>query len=153
MDIKSGKELNYWQLLKHTEFTEDWRKSSSKQFWSISWWQQRDSEMYRYYISYSSTRGTVQYRKDATYRSFQCNIHPKNKESDWTRLTVSGKRINYSGKVGTLTTKFLLIKIMFNRIILNPDAKFMTIGTSNFYFNTPMKIYEYLKLKLSYIPS
>ena len=42
---------------------------------------------------------------------------------------------------------------MLNRIISTPDAKFMTINISNFYINTLMKRYKYLKLKLSDIPS
>ena len=46
----------------------------------------------------------------------------------------------------------MLIKIMLNRVISTPDAKFMTIDISNFYLNTAMTGYEYLKLKLCDIP-
>ena len=46
----------------------------------------------------------------------------------------------------------MLIKIMINSVISTPDARFMTIDISNFYLNTPMTRYEYLKLKLCNIP-
>ena len=42
---------------------------------------------------------------------------------------------------------------MLISVISTPEAKFMTIDISVFYLNTPMKIYEYLKLKLSDIPA
>ena len=76
---------------------------------------------------------------------------PQKKESNQTRLTVGRNIINYTGKLGIPTAKILLIKIMINSAISNPDAKFTTFDISNFYLNTPMKIYEYLKPKLSNI--
>ena len=57
-----------------------------------------------------------------------------------------------TGELRTPTAELLLIKIMLNSVISAPEAKFMTIDISVFYLNTPMKIYEYLKLKLSDIP-
>jgi hypothetical protein len=46
----------------------------------------------------------------------------------------------------------LLIKILLNSVISTKNAKFMSIDISNFYLNTPLPRYEYLKLKLADIP-
>ena len=87
----------------------------------------------------------------ATYRSFQFNLRPEKKESNQTFLTVGGNRINYNGKVGTPISELLLIKIMLNSVISATYAKFVTIDISNFYLNTPMKRYEYIRIKSSNI--
>ena len=65
---------------------------------------------------------------------------------------MGGNRINYPGKVGTPTAEMLLVKILLNSVILTRGAKFMSIDIKNFYLATPMKRYEYLKLKLCNIP-
>ena len=42
---------------------------------------------------------------------------------------------------------------MLNSVISTMNAKFMCIDISNFYLNTPMPRYEYLKLKLADVPA
>ena len=68
------------------------------------------------------------------------------------RITVGGDRINYPGEVGTPTADMLLVKLLFNSIVSTKGAKFMSLDISNFYLNTPMKRYEYMRMKLSDIP-
>ena len=46
----------------------------------------------------------------------------------------------------------MLFKIILNSIVSTPNAKFMTINISNFYLNTLMTRYEYVKMHLSDIP-
>ena len=46
----------------------------------------------------------------------------------------------------------LLVKVLLNSVVTTPNAKFMTADISNFYLNTPLPRYEYLKLKLMNIP-
>ena len=42
----------------------------------------------------------------------------------------------------------LLFKILINSVISTPGVKFLTIDLANYYLNTPMKLYEYVKLHL-----
>ena len=42
---------------------------------------------------------------------------------------------------------------MLNSFISALESKLITIDKSNFYINTPVKRYEYIKLKLSKIPA
>ena len=46
-----------------------------------------------------------------------------------------------------------LIKIMLNSVVSTEGAKFMTIDISDFYLNTPLERFEYVKLKLIDTPA
>ena len=46
-----------------------------------------------------------------------------------------------------------LQQIVLNSVISTPNAKFMTLDIKNFYLNTPMEKYEYLRLKLDQLPA
>jgi hypothetical protein len=65
---------------------------------------------------------------------------------------VGGDRINYPFDVGTPTADMQLVKLLFNSIVSTPGAKFMSLDISNFYLETPMKRYEYMRMKLQDIP-
>ncbi len=63
-----------------------------------------------------------------------------------------GNLINYPGDCGTPTADLLTVKLMFNIIILTPNAKFMTINIKDFYLMTPMDCFEYFQMKLEFFP-
>ena len=65
---------------------------------------------------------------------------------------MGGNRIHFPGDTGTPTAEMLLVKIMLNSVISTPGARFMSIDIKNFYLATPMKRYEYIKLKLDTLP-
>ena len=67
-------------------------------------------------------------------------------------LTVGGDRINYPGDCGTPTADMLLVKMLVNTVISKIGAKFMTRYINNFYLNTLLKRYEYVRLILEDIP-
>ena len=91
--------------------------------------------------------------QDVTYAQFVCNIRPEKEEQNRTRCVVGGNKINYPGDVGTPTADILLVKILFNSIISTEGAKFMTADIKNFYLMTPLKRWEYIKLRLTDIPT
>jgi hypothetical protein len=70
-----------------------------------------------------------------------------------TRLTAGGDRINYPGDAGTPTADMTLFKILLNSIISTKNARCVMVDIKDFSLNTPMTRYEYMKLKLSDIPS
>jgi hypothetical protein len=51
---------------------------------------------------------------------------------------VGGNRVNYPGKVATLTTEMLVAKMLFNSVIYTKGAQVMTMDISNFYLMTPL---------------
>ena len=68
------------------------------------------------------------------------------------RLAVVGDIINYPGNSRTPTANMLLVKMLAKTVISTMGAKFMTRNINNFYFDTPLERYEYVHLKLKYIP-
>ena len=61
--------------------------------------------------------------------------------------------MHYPGDAGTPTANLLTIKLLLNSIISTSNAKFMTMDIKDFYLNTPMARYEYMRLQLSDMPN
>ena len=52
----------------------------------------------------------------------------------------------YPGDCGTPTVALLTIKLHQSSTISTKDARYMTIDINNFYLNTPMERFEYMRL-------
>ena len=63
-----------------------------------------------------------------------------------------GDRVHYPGDAGMPTADLLTVKLLLNSIISTPNAKFMTLDIKDFYLNTPMARYEYMRLRLADMP-
>jgi hypothetical protein len=88
-----------------------------------------------------------------TYGLITCLIRQeKLDEPNRTRLVAGGNRVHYPGNAGTLTTNLLTNKLLINSIISTAGAKFMTMDINDFYLNTPMARYKYMKLRLANMP-
>lgn len=151
-DSESGKMLNYRQLLTHPNYKDVWTTSSADEFGRLA---QGVGNRIKgtdtiFFIPYSKI--PADRRRDITYGRFVCDIRMAKENPNRTRLTVGGDRINYPGEVGTPTCELLLAKVFFNSVISTPNARFLTADISNFYLNTPMERYEYVRLALRDIP-
>ena len=91
--------------------------------------------------------------RDITYGRVVVNYRPEKDDPYRTRLTVGGDRVNYPGDCGTPTVDLLTVKLLLNSVVSTPGARFMTIDIKDFYLNTPMPRYEYMRLKLSDLPA
>jgi len=94
----------------------------------------------------------IERMKDVTYGQFVCTVRLEKAKPNWTRFTVGGDRINYSGAVATPTAEMLVAKMLFNSVISTKDARFMTMDISNFYLMTPLHHPEFIQMKLGDIP-
>ena len=90
--------------------------------------------------------------KDVTYDRVVVAYRPQKSDPYQTRLTVGGNLIAYPGNCGTPTVDFLTVKLLLNSIISTLGAKFMTIDIKDFYLNTLMARYKYMRLKICDIP-
>jgi hypothetical protein len=81
-----------------------------------------------------------------------CELKPNKAEVHRTRLTVGGDKVHYPGDVGTPTADLTLVKMHVNSVISTPGARYMTLDVKNFYLNTPMVRYEYVRIKIDDIP-
>ncbi len=59
-------------------------------------------------------------------------------EKERVRLTVGGDWIDNLGEVSTPMGNLLMVKLILNSVISNPQARWMTIDIKNFYPNTPL---------------
>jgi len=87
------------------------------------------------------------------YDRVMCNERPQKAEINKTPLTVGGNRINYPHECGTPPAHLMLVKLLLNSVISTRNAKFRTLGIKNFYLNTLLQRYEYLRLKLEQFPA
>ncbi len=91
--------------------------------------------------------------RDITYGLITCLIRPeKIEEPNRTRLVAGGDRVHYLFDAGTPTADLLTIKLLINSVISAPGARFFMMDIKNFYLNTPMTRYKYMRLKLADMP-
>jgi hypothetical protein len=60
--------------------------------------------------------------------------------------------VHYPGDAGTPTANLLTVKLLLNSIISTPNAKFMTMDIKDFYLNSPMARFEYMRLRIADMP-
>jgi hypothetical protein len=60
--------------------------------------------------------------------------------------------VHFPGDAGTPTADLLTVKLLINSIISTAGAKFMMMDIKDFYHNTPMARYEYLRLRIADMP-
>ena len=98
-------------------------------------------------------RDQVPKHKKVTYGKKECTIRPNKAEVYRVRLTVGGDKLPYSGITSTKCASLTTAKLLLNSTISTPGARFGCIDIKNMYYGTPMDEYEYMKVKLSEIPS
>ena len=94
MDIGPGNKLNYRQLLKYPRYAKEWNIYSGKEFDHLAQGKTRRVKSTDTIFVINLDNVSDNSKKDATYGSFQCSFIPDKKESNQTRLTVCGNRIN-----------------------------------------------------------
>ncbi len=60
--------------------------------------------------------------------------------------------MHYPGNAGTPTADLLTVKLLINSIISTAGARFMTLDIKDFYLNTPMARYKYMRLRIADMP-
>ena len=151
-DDESGKLLKYRSLITHPKYRETWMHSSANEFRRLvqgvgNRIKGTDTIFFVHKHEVPQDRW-----KDITYAKFVCELKPNKAEVHRTRLTVGGDKVHYPGDVGTPTADLTLVKMHVNSVISTPGARYMTLDVKNFYLNTPMVRYEYVRIKIDDIP-
>jgi hypothetical protein len=87
--------------------------------------------------------------KKATYLRIVAALHPEKSNPRRIRFTLGGTQIEYAGDVSTKTADLTTVKVFFNSIISTPNARFMTADLKDFYLETPMEEFEYMRIPVS----
>jgi len=88
----------------------------------------------------------------SSYRRTVCSINMNKSETHRVRLTYGGDCSDYDSEVSTPTADITAVKLHFNFILSTPGEKHMTLDLKNFYLNTPMERFEYMRIPMSIIP-
>ena len=95
--------------------------------------------------------GVPQGRK-VTYGRIVAMIRLQKEETHRCRLTVGGDRLDYEGKVSAPTAKLTTAKCLINSVISTRRGRFLVADIKNFYLNSIMRIFEYMRLPFKLIP-
>jgi hypothetical protein len=145
LDNETGDLLEYRHLMKHPKYKDVWTKSFGTEIRRLA----TTTET----IFFVQRENIPDNRKgDETYARIVCTYRKGKKDKYRTRITMGGNLVNYPGDCGTPTADLLTVKLLLNSIISTPNAKFMTLDLKDFYLMTPMKRYEYFRMKLELFP-
>jgi hypothetical protein len=86
------------------------------------------------------------------YGRIVCNYCPWKDEPHRTWLTVGGDCIDYPWDKSMPTANLTITKLLFNSTISTPGAFFYGIDLANFYLNTPMECYKYMRFWADILP-
>jgi hypothetical protein len=65
---------------------------------------------------------------------------------------VGGDRLDYSGDVATSTADITTFKILINSTLSTEEAAMTMMDINNYYMDTPLPRFEYMKMLLSRFP-
>jgi hypothetical protein len=90
--------------------------------------------------------------KKPTYLRIVAAFCPKKNNPRRVHFTVGGDCVEYNDDISTKTADLTTVKTVLNSVISTPNARFMTGDLKDFYLNTPMDTYEYMRIPVSVIP-
>ena len=145
----TGSMMEYRHLIKDPKYKEIWNKSFANEIGRLA---QGIRDVIGTNTIFFIPVTDMPAGRTATYGRLVCDIREEKTEKYRTRLTVGGNLICYPGNTSTNTADLTTAKLLFNSVISTMNAQFATIDIKNFYLNTPMQHYEYMKLPINIIP-
>lgn len=149
LDETTGKTLEYRQLRKMKKYKNVWEKSFTKELDQLA---QGKCGHEGTNTIFFIRRKQIPPNRKITYGRIVVDYRPQKEYPNRTRLTVGGDRVDYPYEVATPTADITTSKLLFNSVLSTTNAKFFCADISNFYLNTPLDIYEYMRLPLDIIP-
>ena len=83
-----------------------------------------------------------------TYTRVVVDFWPQKEDPNRVRITAGGNLIKYPGKLTTRTVDLTTSKLLWNSVISTNHARFVALDAGNFYLETPLERYEYMRLPL-----
>jgi hypothetical protein len=90
--------------------------------------------------------------REATYLRNVVADQPQKAQVRRVRWTAGGDRINYPFETSIKTAGLATAKLIFNSVISTKNGRFMTMNIKDFYLNTPVSRFEYMRIPVSLIP-
>ena len=90
--------------------------------------------------------------RTVTYARIVVDYRPQKEDPNRVRITVGGNLIDYPGELTTRTAGLTTTKILWNSVLSTPGAKYMCADIKNFYLETPLDRFEYMRMRIALIP-
>jgi len=90
--------------------------------------------------------------KIVTYARILADIRPQKEDPNQIRLTVGGNLLQYDHDTGTPSSDLTTTKLFLNSVVSTEGARFIVLDVKDFYLNTPMASFEYMKILLRLLP-
>jgi len=93
-------------------------------------------------------------RKDTTYYNPQIKEkfdETTNEKTFRVRGTAGGDRINYPGDVSARTADMELVKLLLNKVVSEPNTRWMTLDITDFYLHSTLQRPEYIRIQCKFI--
>ena len=87
-----------------------------------------------------------------TYARVVVDFRPQKEDPNRVRITAGDNLIKYPGELTTRTADLTTTKFVWNSVLSTEGAKYACLDVGNFYLETPMERYEYMKMPLSLFP-
>ena len=90
--------------------------------------------------------------KKPTYARIVVDFRPQKEDPNRVRITAGGNLIQYAGDLTTRTADLTVTKMIWNSVVSTPGAKYAAFDVGDFYLETPLEEYEYMKMPLALFP-
>ena len=142
-DSITGQPLRYKQLAAGEDAVE-WEEAHAEEFERLL----TETETMRFIPRMDKPKD-----RKASYYNPQCSIKIKEgKEVKRVRGTIGGDRIEYPGEVAASTASLLTVKILLNKVLSEPSARFATADIKDYFLMSKLKRPEYMFIELKVIP-
>jgi hypothetical protein len=86
--------------------------------------------------------------KFVTYARIVSDIRPQKDDPNRICITIGGNLLHYDHDTGTPSADLTTTKFFLNSVISTEAARFITLDVKDFYLNTPIPEFEYMKIPL-----
>ncbi len=145
---------SYKKLSKDPELKEVWQTAFGKEWGALAQGDDRTGAIgtETFKILRPDQIASIPSNRTVTYANIVVDYREQKADPNRVRITAGGNLIDYPGDVSTPTTDMTTAKILFYSVISTPDARFMCTDVKEFYLNTPMARFEYMRLPIHIIP-
>ena len=86
--------------------------------------------------------------KKPTYARIMEYFRPQKEDPNRVRITAGENLIQYAGDLTTRTADLTITKMVWNSVVSTPGEKYAAFDVGDFYLETPLEEYEYMKILL-----
>jgi hypothetical protein len=153
IDPDTGKPLRYEDLIRNPKMKALWSHAMTKELARLSQGLKGVTEGTNtvFYLTPDKIKN-IPSDRTVTYSCIVTGYRPQKTDPNRVRITVGGNLIDYPGEVTTRTADMITSKILWNSVLSTPGAKYCCADVKNFYLETPMARYEYMRMAARLIP-